>query len=62
MTDQEFLAWLKGWSAAIQGCDFGPIVAVFRNSDGTLNRERTLEGPCWGNLPASCRKKLLKAA
>jgi hypothetical protein len=58
MTDQEFLAWIKGYSAAVQGCDFGPIVAIFKNEDGSILRERTLEG--FTNLPASCKKKLLE--
>ena len=62
MSDKEFLAWLKGYSAAVQGCDFGPIVAVFHNEDGSINRENTLDVPALDNLPASCRKKLLENA
>jgi len=61
MSDKEFLAWLKGYSAAVQGCDFGPIVGVFHNDDGTINREKTLDLPALGDLPASCKKKLLEA-
>ena len=62
MSDKEFLAWIKGYSAAVQGCDFGPIVPVFHNDDGSINRQRTLEGTAFENLPESCKKKLLEVA
>jgi len=58
MTDGEFLAWLKGWSATYLGCDFGTIVAYYSKPDGTIDREKTLAG--FDKIPESCKKKLLE--
>jgi hypothetical protein len=59
MTDAEFMAWLHGFCAATRGCDFGPLIARYRNEDGSINREKTLEAGSFASLSASCRKKLL---
>lgn len=52
MTDQEFMAWVRGYCYAKQGEGYGdgtppdgfaPIIAVYKNEDGTLDRSRMLE-------------------
>jgi hypothetical protein len=52
MTDEVFMARLHGYLYAVQRGgygdgpvpdDFEPIIPYFKNADGTINRERTLE-------------------
>ena len=53
MTDEVFMAFLRGYAYAIQMQGYGngpvpdsfkPIVPYFKNEDGTMNREQTLDG------------------
>lgn len=59
MTDEVFMARLHGYSYAVQRAGYGtgpvpdsfqPIIPFFRNEDGTINRERTLDGPAFGGI------------
>lgn len=65
MNDKEFLAWLRGYAYAKQGDgyekipdDFIPIIPVFRNGDGSLNRQRMLELPCFSEIAAGQVERL----
>jgi hypothetical protein len=60
MDDKQFMAWLEGYCAATQGCDFGPFVPYFKNEDGSINREKTLAGTSFGDLGDACRKQLME--
>lgn len=52
MTDAIFMARLHGYAYAVQAAGYGsgpvpenfqPILAIFKNPDGTIHRERTLD-------------------
>ena len=62
MNDEQFMAWLEGWCAAVQDCEFGPTVPYFKNDDGTINRDKTLDGTAFTNLSDACRQKLTRGA
>lgn len=68
MTDEVFMARLHGYAYAVQRGgygdgpvpdDFQPIIPFFRNEDGTINRERTLDGPPFGVIAGVERAALL---
>ena len=59
MTDQVFMARLHGYAYAPQRGGYGtgsvpvsfqPIIPFFKNDDGTVNRQRTLEMPAFGGI------------
>lgn len=61
MTDAEFLAWLKGYRYAHNNCgDFAPIIGVYRNDDGTVDRARTLDPMYFPTVAEAQRKRLLE--
>lgn len=70
MTDEIFMAWLHGFAYARQREGYGtypvpdsflPIVPYFRNEDGTINREKTLEGGSFTSITGVQRENLLKS-
>ena len=71
MTDEVFMARLHGYAYAIQAggygngplpSDFQPLIPYFKNSDGTINRERTLDGGSFTGITGIERTNLLKTA
>jgi hypothetical protein len=71
MTDEIFMARLHGYAYAIQARGYGdgpvpdsfqPIIAYFKNEDGTINRARTLDGGSFVGITGIERAKLLKTA
>jgi hypothetical protein len=59
-TDEQFVEKLRGWLWKRNGR--GPVkprVSVFRNTDGSINREKTLAGP---DFAALNKKKGMKRA
>ena len=74
MTDEIFMARLHGYAYAIQARGYGdgpvpgprqygfqPIVPVFKNTDGTIDREKTLDNG-FTSITGIERAKLLKTA
>jgi len=49
MTDQQFKEQLRDYLAQFSG-GRKPIVPLVSNSDGTINRERTLAMPCYADF------------
>ena len=71
MTDVVFMAFLRGYAYAIQMQGYGngpvpdsfkPIVPYFKNEDGTINREQTLDGGSFTGIVGIERANLLKTA
>ena len=69
MTDEIFMARLHGYAYATQAMgygngpvpdDFQPIIAYFKNEDGTINRARTLDGGSFVGITGVERENLLK--
>lgn len=71
MTDKQFMneLWIRGYIDQIAGYplghpgreNFNPIIPFNQDSDnGPVNRERTLENPCYHLFTADDRKMLLK--
>lgn len=69
MTDEVFMAFLRGYAYATQALgygngpvpsDFKPIIPYFKNADGTINREQTLEGGSFAGITGVERTNLLK--
>jgi hypothetical protein len=52
MTDDEFLARLAAHLGHAPG-GVEPETPVFKNTDGSINREKTLSLPCYWNLRIS---------
>lgn len=49
LTDAEFLARLTAYLTQFsEGSE--PTVPLFRNDDGSINREKTLALPCFGDF------------
>jgi hypothetical protein len=49
-TDDEFTASLTAYLAQFSaGQD--PVVPLFKNDDGSINREKTLALPCFADFP-----------
>lgn len=51
MTDQEFIDQLTAYLAQFSEGE-SPEVPVFRNADGSLNREKMLALPCFADFKA----------
>ena len=71
MNDDVFLSFLRGYAYAIQARGFGdapvpssfkPIVPYYKNTDGTIAREKTLEGSPFAGIIGFWRANLLKGA
>jgi hypothetical protein len=68
MTDEIFMARLHGYAYATQAGGYGdgpvpdgfqPIIAYFKNADGSINREQTLDGVSFSDITGIERKNLL---
>jgi hypothetical protein len=69
MTDEIFMAFLRGYAYATQGlgygnnpvpADFKPIIPYFKNADGTINRQKTLDGASFTGITGVERENLFK--
>ena len=68
MTDDIFMARLHGYAYAVQRGGYGngpvpgsfqPMIMVFKNADGTLDRKRTLDGIAFTGITGIERTNLL---
>jgi hypothetical protein len=71
MNDEVFMAFLHGYAYAIQAqgygnspvpADFKPLIVYYKNPDGTINREQTLDGGSFTGITGIGRASLLKTA
>jgi len=69
MTDEVFMAFLRGYAYAIQAlgygnapvpADFKPLFAYYKNPDGSINREKTLDRGSFTGIIGVERANLLK--
>jgi hypothetical protein len=69
MTDEVFMARLHGFAYIIQRGGYGdgpvpdsfqPIIPYFKNADGTINREKTLDPLLFPGITGIEREHLLK--
>jgi hypothetical protein len=71
MTDEIFMARLHGYAYAFQRGGYGsypvpdsfqPNIMYFKNADGSINRERTLDSGSFGGITGVEREAMLKSA